>query len=131
MRSSVLLPQPLLPMTVRNWPAGTCRSMPCRTPLSPKALVRPRMSMATPPGGRSGARRTGSGSWTGGRPSSSKARTRMSSTMSALLATGLEGGMPLQRRALQQARGAVGELAEQGVEQDRQDDDVELHELAG
>src|ERR1700704_1981350 len=42
----------------------------------------------------------------------------------------LEGRMPGQRQPLQCARGAVGQLSEQGIDQDREHHDVNQHELA-
>src|SRR5258707_12620473 len=42
----------------------------------------------------------------------------------------LEGRMPGQCQPLQRARGAVGQLAEQSVDQDREHHDVDQHELA-
>src|ERR1700712_1234424 len=51
--------------------------------------------------------------------------------LACLFSMFLEGRMPGQCQPLQHARGAVGELSQEGVDQDAEHDDVDLHEFAG
>ena len=131
-RSSVLLPQPLRPTIATNCPAGICRSMPRSTSLSPNDLRKPRMVSGRPREAASGPRRASracsmkSGRSTGSASGGEKTKGFLHGMSHVFL----EGRMPGQRQPLQRARGAVGELSEQGVDQDAEHDDVDQHEFA-
>src|SRR5690606_578355 len=119
------LPQPLLPMMARKEPASTVRSMPSSTILSPNCLRTSRKAKAAGRGSLSRGIARASGSAGSG-------AARIAAIVAVVMSTfrGLEGGMPLERQALEQAGETVGQFAEQRVDEDRQHHDIDQQELA-
>src|SRR3954465_13977918 len=105
--------------------------MPRNTSLSPNDFRSPRMVRERPRGDVSEPRCTTRACSTKFAGSTSSASGEIKRTACCMMSSVfLEGRMPGQRQPFQRARGAVGELAKQGVDQDREHNDIDQHELA-
>src|SRR6266702_330225 len=110
-------------MMATNWPAGISRSMPRSTRLAPKSFSRPLTRIVAAP-----AAMTRSST---GASLISTARKRSWAKTFIISSSMLIDRVPAERPAFKSPGDDIGQLAEHGVDNQRQDNHVGHHELAG